>query len=116
MTSAVELEPTLTATPARPMLFDAFWVESVTGEWSEARKKGRRGFAPARVPIGTVRDADRAVEAARAAFPAWRALHLKERQHALRKIADALERSAEASDRLTSEDTGNALRTLALQA
>ena len=37
----------------------------------------------------------------------------QERQNALLKVADALERSAERLARLTAEDTGNALRTQA---
>ena len=61
----------------------------------------------------TSEDADRAVAAARAAFPGWRALHFKDRQKALLRIADALEERAEELALLTAADTGNALRTQA---
>ena len=74
---------------------------------------GRRGTVLARVPGGNAEDADRAVSAARAAFPAWRALHFKDRQKVLLKIADALEDRAEELALLTAADTGNALRTQA---
>ena len=74
---------------------------------------GHRGTVLARVPVGGVADADRAVKAARAAFPAWRAMHFKDRQKALLRIADALEERAEELALLTAADTGNALRTQA---
>ena len=64
-------------------------------------------------PVGGAADADRAVKAARAAFPAWRAMHFKDRQKALLRIADALEERAEELALLTAADTGNALRTQA---
>ncbi len=57
-----------------------------------------------------VEDVDRAVAAARAAFPGWRALHFTERQRALLTIADVLEELAEELAVLTAADTGNALR------
>ena len=56
---------------------------------------------------------DRAVGAARRAFPAWRALHFTERARALARIADDIEARAEDFARLTAVDTGNALRTQA---
>ena len=42
------------------------------------------------VPEGTVEDVDRAVAAARAAFPAWSALPVEERTALLTKVAEAL--------------------------
>jgi aldehyde dehydrogenase (NAD+) len=67
----------------------------------------------ARVPRATVGDVDRAVAAARSAFSGWKALHFKERQIALIRIADAIEQSAEELAQLTAADTGNAIRTQA---
>ena len=81
--------------PDRPMLIGGEWVAALSGEWSDVLSPGRRGTVLARVPVGGPADADRAVKAARAAFPAWRALHFKDRQKALLKIADALEEAAE---------------------
>ena len=104
---------TVTTVPDRPMLIDGQWVAALDGEWSEVPSPGRRGTILARVPVGRPADADRAVSAARAAFPAWRALHFKDRQKAILRIADALEEHAEELALLTAADTGNALRTQA---
>ncbi|MCC7418612.1 MAG: aldehyde dehydrogenase family protein [Acidobacteria bacterium] len=102
-----------TAIPERRMLIGGAWVASASGAWTEIESPGRRGTVLARVPRGSAEDADRAVAAARAALPGWRALHFKERQRALLRIADALEARAEELARLTALDTGNALRTQA---
>ncbi len=99
--------------PDQPMLIGGEWVPALDGEWSEVRSPGHRGTVLARVPVGTAPDADRAVRAARAAFPEWRDLHFKERQKALLRVAGALEDRAEELARLTAADTGNALRTQA---
>ncbi|HEY5877451.1 MAG TPA: aldehyde dehydrogenase family protein, partial [Nakamurella sp.] len=104
---------TLTAAPERPMLIGGEWVAGADGVWTDVVSPGRRGTVLAQVPEGSAEDADRAVRAARAAFPAWRALHFKDRQKILLKIADALEDHAEELALLTAADTGNALRTQA---
>ena len=104
---------TLTGAPERPMLIGGEWVAGVDGVWTDVVSPGRRGTVLARVPEGSAEDADRAVRAARAAFPAWRALHFKDRQKIILQIADALEARAEELSVLTAADTGNALRTQA---
>jgi acyl-CoA reductase-like NAD-dependent aldehyde dehydrogenase len=48
-----------------------------------------------RIPLGTPADVDRAVAAARAAFPAWSQAPLEVRQGALTRIADGLEARAD---------------------
>ncbi|MEO7126147.1 MAG: aldehyde dehydrogenase family protein [Nakamurella sp.] len=88
-------------------------VDAAAGEWIDVINPGRKSVTIARVPRAREADADRAVAAARAAFPAWRALHFTERQKALLAIAAALEDAAEDLARLTAADTGNALRTQA---
>src|SRR6476619_2034411 len=95
------------------MLIGGEWVEALDGSWSDVLSPGHRGTVLARVPEGSAEDADRAVRAARAAFPAWRALHFKDRQKIILQIADALEARAEELSVLTAADTGNALRTQA---
>ena len=102
-----------TDVPDRLMLIDGTWEPASSGQWSDVTNPGRRGVLLARVPLGEVVDADRAVEAARRAFPGWRAMHFKERQLALLRIADAIETNAEELAQLTAADTGNALRTQA---
>jgi len=55
-------------------------------------------------------DIDAAVDAAARAFPAWRDRAAAERGHLLLKLADAIERNAEAVARLESTDTGHPMR------
>jgi aldehyde dehydrogenase (NAD+)/betaine-aldehyde dehydrogenase len=55
-------------------------------------------------------DVDRAVDAARAAFPAWSATPAAERGRLLLKLADAIEANADELARLESMDTGHPIR------
>jgi aldehyde dehydrogenase (NAD+) len=93
-----------------PMLIGGEWVGGQDGNWTEVLSPSRRGLVIGRVPQGESVDVDRAVDAARKAFPAWRDLHFKDRQLALLRIADALAEHAEELALLTATDTGNALR------
>ncbi len=88
-------------------------VASSTGEWRDVFNPAHRGTVVTRVPAAGVDDVNRAVAAAKAAFPAWRARHFTERARALSLIADEIEARAEDFARLTALDTGNALRTQA---
>ncbi|GAB2485707.1 aldehyde dehydrogenase family protein [Jatrophihabitans fulvus] len=58
------------------------------------------------VPRGGVDDVDAAVEAARAAFPAWASTAMPERVATLRAIADALEAQGPALARVMSREVG----------
>lgn len=107
------LDQTITPVPEQLMLIGGEWVESVTGEWRDVLNPGRHGHRLARVPSGDAEDVDRAVRAARAAFPAWRDQHFTGRQRALLKIADAIAARAEELAQVTAADTGNAIRTQA---
>lgn len=88
-------------------------VEATTGEWRDVRNPSLRGEVFARVPAAGTEDVDRAVQAARRAFPEWASLHFTGRAKALRAIGDDIEAEAEKFARLTALDTGNALRTQA---
>jgi aldehyde dehydrogenase (NAD+) len=55
-------------------------------------------------------DIDRAVEAARRAFPGWARMAAMDRGRLLLKLADAIERNAEQLARLETLDTGHPLR------
>ena len=55
-------------------------------------------------------DIDKAVAAARKAFPAWSRLAAMDRGRLLLRLADVIEANAEALARLESEDTGHPLR------
>lgn len=95
------------------MLIGGEWVAGESGETIDVVSAGHRSTVLAQVPRGGTADADKAVAAARAAFPAWRDMHFKERQRRLLECADALAAAAEDLARLTARDTGNAIRTQA---
>jgi acyl-CoA reductase-like NAD-dependent aldehyde dehydrogenase len=58
------------------------------------------------IPRAGVEDVDRAVAAAKAAFPAWRAVPPAERSAILRSVADGIEREAEDLIRLEARNAG----------
>src|SRR5262249_13093909 len=60
-----------------------------------------------RVPMGSARDMDLAVEAALAAFPAWAALPMAKRAEYIITLADAILAKKEEFANLESLDTGN---------
>jgi acyl-CoA reductase-like NAD-dependent aldehyde dehydrogenase len=69
----------------------------IGGEWTEAADGARRDiFSPATgekiadVPEGTIADADSAIAAAKAAFPAWAALSGRARSRILARVAQLL--------------------------
>lgn len=103
---------TLEATPYK-MFIGGEWVDAVDGATVDVITPIDRTVTIATTPRAQQADADRAVEAARAAFPAWAALPFAERQKALLKCADALEAASEELAQLTALDTGNAIRTQA---
>lgn len=111
-TSAVDTHTTFTG-PDQPMWINGEPVESTTGEWRDVLNPARRGSVITRVPAAGVEDVNLAVAAAKAAFPGWRSTHFSERARALSLIADEIEARADDFSRLTSLDTGNALRTQA---
>jgi aldehyde dehydrogenase (NAD+) len=88
-------------------------VDALSGEWRDVKTPAKRETVIARVPAAGLADVDRAVAAAHAAFPAWKARHFTERSRALMKIADEIEARTEEFARLTAIDTGNAIRTQA---
>ncbi|GAB3050648.1 aldehyde dehydrogenase family protein [Sediminivirga luteola] len=95
------------------MLIGGQWVEAASGQRADVITPINRNTVIATVPEGGPEDADRAVAAARKAFPAWAALHFKERQRLLNKAADALAARTEELAALTAVDTGNAISTQA---
>ncbi|MGH2663251.1 MAG: aldehyde dehydrogenase family protein [Actinomycetota bacterium] len=68
------------------------------------------GSKLADVAEAKVDDAERAVEAARAAFPGWSALGPSDRGRLLLKLADAIESHTEELARLETIDTGHPIR------
>jgi 5-carboxymethyl-2-hydroxymuconic-semialdehyde dehydrogenase len=64
----------------------------------------------AEVHAGAAAEVDAAVAAARAAFPAWAALSVKERGDILRAVADGIEARVEDLARVETRDNGSLLR------
>lgn len=62
------------------------------------------------ISAGGEDEVDRAVRAARAAFPAWAALPVAERSAILRKVADGIDARAEELARVETRDNGSLLR------
>jgi acyl-CoA reductase-like NAD-dependent aldehyde dehydrogenase len=88
----------------------------IAGAWEEARSgEAIEAISPATgerigdVAQGDREDARRAVDAARAAFPAWAATTAFERADALRRIADACERRRDELARALTLDQGKPL-------
>lgn len=88
----------------------------IGGQWTDAAD-GKR-FASinpstseklAEVPFAGTRDVDRAVEAAKKAFPEWSRIPLKERAACLEKFAARIREQAETLALIDSVDSGNAL-------
>src|SRR5262245_11159046 len=84
-----------------------------TGDRIPVEDPSRRGVVIGDVPRGDARDVDRAVEAAHAAFQAWRTTTWSQRSRALFRIAADLETEAEELARLLAAETGSAIRTQA---
>ena len=88
----------------------------IGGEWVAARS-GRtitsinpaNGELLGAVPLADEHDVDRAVAAARDAFPAWAALPVTRRADCLRRLADAVEGNADFLALMDAVDSGNAI-------
>jgi acyl-CoA reductase-like NAD-dependent aldehyde dehydrogenase len=63
----------------------------------------------ARVPKGTAKDIDKAVKAAKKAFPAWAETPVAERQAVISKIADVIAANAEMLARMMTKEQGKPL-------
>src|SRR5262245_18033545 len=102
------------AAPSRrtQMLIDGSWVDAASGEQIVVEAPGTRQPI-AGVPRGRAEDIDRAVAAARTAFPGWSRLVPRERGRLLQTIAAAVETRVEELARIIAEETGNAIRTQA---
>ena len=99
---------TQTTKSDRPMLIGGELVESESGEWIVSLNPATEEVI-GRVPAGSKKDVDKAVEAAIQAQPGWAALPPSERGDLLRGLADALmERAGELLE-LEVRDTGNTI-------
>ncbi len=93
----------------------------VDGSWTPSTDKDAFAVVDAtteevmgHVPAGTADDADRAVAAARAAFPAWSATPLEDRAKALERIGDGLQARVGELSELVTREVGTPLNLSAL--
>ncbi|WP_033294322.1 aldehyde dehydrogenase family protein [Amycolatopsis jejuensis] len=89
----------------------------IRGEWVRASGAGTIAVenpateqVQARIPEGTAADVDRAVRAARGAFPGWAATSRAERRDLLRKLHDGLAKRAAEIGETIAKDVGTPLR------
>lgn len=100
---------TLPANTPTKLLIGGDWVDGQDGGVIDVIDPFT-GKVLTKVAEARANDVDRAVIAARAAFPAWSKLAAHERGRLLLKLADRLEAEAEALARLESLDTGHPIR------
>jgi acyl-CoA reductase-like NAD-dependent aldehyde dehydrogenase len=96
----------------RLMYIGGQFVPGSDGQWIDSVNPGTEEVH-GRVPVGTVADVNRAVEAAEAAQPAWAALSVWERRDLLRKLGAAMRARAAEILPLEAADTGNTIASLA---
>jgi aldehyde dehydrogenase (NAD+) len=91
------------------LLIGGAWVDGVEGGTITVENP-YNGEILAEIAAATAADVDRAVAAAQAALPAWRALAAHERGRLLLKLADAIEADAANIARIETVDTGHPIR------
>src|SRR5260370_34452781 len=102
------------AAPTREKMFiGGAWVESADGRTFDVETPAKRGRVIAQVPRAGAPDVDRAVKAAAAAFPAWRAMAPRDRGRPLLRIAGAGDTQTAELARIPAAQTGNAIPTQA---
>lgn len=84
-------------------------VDPLTGSWLPSYEPAT-GAVHVRVPDSFAADVETAVEAAKAAFPAWSATHAEERSRLLLRVAELIEQRIEALAADESRDNGKPLR------
>jgi acyl-CoA reductase-like NAD-dependent aldehyde dehydrogenase len=87
-------------------------VPSDSGQWIESVNPANEEVH-GRVPVGSMQDIERAVQAAEVAQPAWAALSVWERRDVLRRLAAAMRARADDILPLEAADTGNTIASLA---
>ncbi|WP_281040984.1 MULTISPECIES: aldehyde dehydrogenase family protein [unclassified Mesorhizobium] len=90
------------------MLIGGSLVESVSARWMDSVNPATEEII-GRIPDGVAADVERAVEAGRAAQPAWAGLSVRDRSGHLLRLADAIEERADEMLALEVADTGNTI-------
>ena len=91
------------------LFIDGRFVDAVTGDTHRRRLNPHDNSLIAKV-AGRAADIDRAVAAAKRAFPTWSNMAAAERGRLLLKLADAIEANADELAHLESLDTGHPIR------
>ncbi|WP_250441621.1 aldehyde dehydrogenase family protein [Caballeronia sp. AZ1_KS37] len=91
------------------LFIDGRFVAALSGE-TLATLNPHDNSEIAQVSMAGREDVDRAVQAAKKAFPAWSAMAAADRGRLLLKLADAIEANADELARLESIDTGHPIR------
>jgi acyl-CoA reductase-like NAD-dependent aldehyde dehydrogenase len=94
---------------AYQMFVGGEWIDSESGETFDAINPFD-GETWATVPLASAGDVDRAVRAARRAFPAWRRTLGKERARLLRRLADLVSERAQELAAIETRDNGKLIR------
>ncbi|MEC8734307.1 MAG: aldehyde dehydrogenase [Planctomycetota bacterium] len=89
-------------------LIDGALVEARDGGWRDSINPAT-GEPHTRCPDSSAADVDRAVSAAREAFPGWSSLPVAERSDALRRLADLIDEHRDDLARLETIDQGKVL-------
>ena len=91
-----------------PNFIDGQWVESNTAEWLDVTNPAT-GETIAKVPLTGAQEVSRAIEAAAAAFPAWRRTPPEDRIQPLFRLKQLLEENLDPLSRILTEENGKTL-------
>ena len=92
----------------RGLFIGGEWVAAHSGQTITSINPAN-GEVLGAVPLADEQDVNRAVAAAKAAFPAWAALPVTRRAEYLRRLADAVDRNADYLALMDAVDSGNAI-------
>ena len=109
-TSVTRAEIVLPTDGLTGLLVGGTWQSPDSGETLVVENPSRRTVL-CRIGHSDAADVDRAVQAAKSAFPAWRALSSRSRGAALTALAERIAAHSEEIARVLSAESGNALRT-----
>src|SRR5580704_15664237 len=100
---------TAVATPLQlPQYVNGEWIESTATEWLDVPNPAT-GDVLARVPLSGAEEVNKAVEAAAAAFPAWRRTPPEDRIQPLFKLKMLLEENIDELSRVITRENGKTL-------
>jgi acyl-CoA reductase-like NAD-dependent aldehyde dehydrogenase len=91
------------------MLIDSQWVKASDGNWREVLNPGT-GEVIGKVPVATLQDAERAVQAAQRGKEAMGGMPAHERSTILFRIADAMEANKSALSELLARENGKPIQ------